>query len=204
MSSRTAPPPWLWRSVVFALAVVLGSGALLWAAIRSGWNAPRPSQPPDWQAEESIVLQVSPPEREAIDLLGGPVAAFTAETGATPQDQTAFNAYGLVFRAQSPERYAVFAVGSDGYLAVLARDGEGEIAWFDWQAFPHVQRGAETNHLRVACGDGACRFWVNDEYVTALPDEFGPTGRVGVWVGRRTEETLEVTFEGVSVWNGVP
>jgi hypothetical protein len=186
--------------VIIALTVALGSGVLLWITIRCGWNAPRPTEPPDWETDESMVLQVSPPEQETVAISGTPVAAFTAETSATPQGQAAFNGYGLVFRAQSPERYAVFAVGSDGYLAVLARDGEREIPWLDWRAFPHVRRGEGTNRLRLTCAAGECRFWVNDEYVTSLPDRFGPTGRVGVWARRRTGAPLEVSFDGVSVW----
>lgn len=190
--------------MVVAIILVLGVGVALWTAIRCGWNAPRPTRPPDWQVAEPVVLQVSSPEQQALELLGDPVEAFTAETVATPRAGSSFNAYGLAFRAQSPERYAVFAVGSDGYLAVLVYDGQRETPCLDWRPFPHVRQGEASNRLRLACAAGECHFWVNDEHVASLPDEFGPRGRVGVWAGRRTDAVLEVAFDGMSVWEGRP
>jgi hypothetical protein len=184
--------------------VILGGGVLLWIAICCGWNAPRPSQPPDWEAAEPIVLRVAAPEQQAVELLGEPVAEFTVEIDAVPQGESTFNGYGLIFRAQSPDRYAVFAVGSDGYVAVLARDDEQETPWLDWRAFPHVRRGEASNRLRVTCGAGECHFWVNDEHVASLPDRLGPTGRVGVWASRQTRAPLEVTFNALSVWEEIP
>ncbi len=172
--------------------------------VGAGCSNPCPRTAPDWQLPAPLVLDAAPFERRAIHLLGQPAEAFTFEALASPLAGADFNGYGLVFRAQSAARYAVFAVGGDGYLAVLWIDGEEETPLLDWRAFPHVRRGRTPNRLRLACAGGACQFWVNDEHVTSLPDDFGPAGDVGVWARHFEGETLRVQFAQLAVWNSGP
>jgi len=196
------PPRWLWKVALLALTLALTGGLALSMAIGAGWNNPRPPDPPDWRLPGPLLLQAAPPDGRAVRFLDRPAESFTLEAAATPLSGSEFNGYGLVFRAQEPGRYGVFAVGSDGYLAVLQIEGETETPLLDWQQFPHIRRGRATNRLRISCTDGTCRFWVNDECVTALPDDLGPSGDVGLWVRRFEGEAVRVEFARVAVWGG--
>lgn len=204
MEDKAGPPGWLWRGVLLAIAASLAGGLALSAAIVAGWNNPRPARPPDWESSGPSVLEVARPDERTVVLLGRPVGPFALETVATPVDGSGFNGYGLAFRARGPDHYAVFAVGADGYVAVLEVLGETEAPLLDWQPFPHVRRGRAGNRLRVACADGVCRFWVNDEYLASLPDDLGPAGDVGVWLRRFEGEQVRVEFLRVAVWDDYP
>jgi hypothetical protein len=192
----------LWKVTLLLLTLALTGGLALSVAIGAGWNDPRPPAPPDWRFPGPLLLQAAPPDRRAARFLDRPAESFTLEAVATLLGGSAFNGYGLIFRARQPDRYEVFAVGSDGYLAVLWVEGETETPLLGWQQFPHIRRGRATNRLRISCADGTCRFWVNDEYVAALPDEMGASGDVGLWVRRFEGEAVRVEFAQVAMWGG--
>jgi len=200
VGGEARPPRWLWRSALLALALTLTGGLALATAIGAGWNDPRPPTPPDWEVPGPVVLRAVPPDGATVRLLGRPMGRFTLEATASPRSEGDLNGYGLAFRAQGTDRYEVFAVGSDGYLAVLRVEGGVEQPRLDWQPFPHIRRGRAANRLRLACADGTCHFWVNDEYVASLPDDLGPAGEVGLWVRCSGAEDAMVAFAGVAVW----
>jgi hypothetical protein len=190
-----APPRWLWQGVLLLLTLALAGALALALALGAGWNAPHPAEPPAWRPPNPLTLTVRPPTEQAVRLVGTVNPTFALEASATPLAGAEFNGYGLVFRAEGEERYAVFAVGSDGYLAVLRVEDGAVTPALNWQSFPHVRRGREPNRLRVACAGGMCRFWVNDEVVAALEDDFGTGAGVGVWVRRFTPAPVSVRFE---------
>jgi hypothetical protein len=111
-----------------------------------------------------------------------------------------FNGYGLVYRAQDDARYYVFAVGSDGYYAVLLMNGPEELPLVDWQQFPHVRREQQSNRLRVTCADTICDFYINDEYAVTIEDDTWLAGDVGLWVRSFTKEETTAHFSSVRVW----
>jgi hypothetical protein len=194
----------VWNAVVLALIVLLTASVSLVVALRAGFNSPRPTARPAWQLTSPRVLQAVPPQRQAVQLLAQADGAFVLEAVAAPLGEASFNGYGLAFRAQGAGQYAVFAVGSDGYAAILAIDGAEETPLFTWRTFPHVRRGAQANRLRLACADGVCHFWINDEHLTHLPDDLGPAGGVGIWVRRYTAAPVRVTFDQVALWSKPP
>jgi len=198
------PPCWLWKGVLLALTLALAGGLALSAAIGAGWNNPRPTIRPECGPRGPILLRIAAPAEQAVYLLGQPMGPFTLEAVATPLDSPDFNGYGLIFRIQEPDRYDVFAVGSDGYLVVLRMEEGRETSLLDWQPFPHVRRGRAANRLRLSCAEGVCRFWVNDEYVTSLPDDLGPHGDIGLWAYRFEGEEARVEFTQVTVWENSP
>ncbi|HHH40986.1 MAG TPA: hypothetical protein ENK56_03155 [Chloroflexi bacterium] len=202
MPDEADPPRWLWKGVLWTLTLMLAGGVALSLAIGAGWNSPRPTAPPDRRLPSPLELTAAAPQRWETRLLDQPVGPFTLEAVAAPIEGSDFSGYGLVFRARSPEQYAVFGVGPDGYLAVLRVEGGIETPLLDWQQFPHIRRGRAANRLRVSCAGGVCHFWVNDEYVAAVPDELGPSGDVGLWVRRLEGEEVRVRFEQVALWRG--
>ncbi len=132
-------------------------------------------------------------------LLERPAGDFVLETTATPLSASGDDAYGLVYRAQGAAHYYGFVVGSDGYYAVLRVEGDERIALVDWQQFPHVHRGRQSNRLRVECAGAVCRFYINDEYAATVEDDTWLAGDVGLLV-RGGESAVAVQFQSASVW----
>jgi len=194
------PARWLWDASLGLMALALAGGLALIVALALGWNSPCPTRPPDWEAPDLPLYLKAPPNETTMSLLGHPGSDFILEVEAVPLSGPAFNGYGLVYRAQGPAHYYAFAVGSDGYYAVLRVAGDEETPLVDWQQFPHVHRGRQANRLRVTCTSATCRFYVNDEYATAVEDDTHLAGGVGLWVRGFGDGDVAVQFVNVRVW----
>ena len=137
-----------------------------------------------------------------VSLIEHPCDDFTLEIEAAPLSgpDSGFNGYGLVYRAQDAANYYAFAVGSDGYYAVLEVAEAEEISLVEWQQFPHVHRGQQANRLRVTCVGPICHFYINDEYATAVEDTTWLTGDIGLWVYSFGDEDVVIQFLSMSSW----
>jgi hypothetical protein len=197
---RFVSAPWLWRGILGLIALALAGALTLIVALALGWNSPRPTRPPDWQAPGLPLRLEATSNRAAVTLLEWPSSDFILEGQALPLSGPDLNGYGLIYRAQDAAHYTAFVVGSDGYYAILRVMGNEESALVDWQQFPHIRRGRQTNRLRVACVGPTCRFYVNDEYATAVQDDTWLTGDVGLWVRGFGHEAVTVRFLNVRAW----
>jgi hypothetical protein len=200
MSSKEPVSRWLWNGALGLMALVLAGALGLIVALALGWNNPRPTRPPDWQAPGLPLRLEANADRAAVTLLGWPSDDFTLEGEAAPLSGPEFNGYGLAYRAQDEARYYAFAVGSDGYYAVLRVAGGEETVLVEWQQFPHVRRGGQANRLRVTCAGPTCRFYVNDEYATTVEDDAWLTGDVGLWVRSFGDEVVAAQLLNLHVW----
>ena len=191
----------VWYGTLGLMTLALGTGLGLIIALALGWNNPRPTRPPDWQAPGLPINLQATTDEAVVTLLDHPGSDFILEIEAAPLSGPDFNGYGLVYRAQDATHYIVFAVGSDGYYGVLrVTEEEEEIPLVDWQQFPHVHRGRQSNRLRVACAGPTCHFTINDEYATTLVDDTWLAGDVGLWVRGFGEESVTVQFQDARVW----
>jgi len=204
----------LWRAGVGMMALLLAVGLVLIVALALGWNSPRPTRPPDWQPPGLPFHLSAASHRTTVTLLGHPSSDFTWEGEAIPLSGPDLNGYGLIYRAQDAAHYEVFAVGSDGYYAVLRVAGDGEVPLVDWQQFPHLRRGRQANRLRVSCTGSrvyspasrvyspapTCRFYVNDELAATLQDGTWLAGDVGLWVRNFNGEDVVVQFTNLHAW----
>jgi len=193
---------WLWRSVMALTLVALAGALALIVALALGWNSPGPSHPPDWRAA-GLPLDLEAASGEtAVMLLGHPSGDFTLEVEATPLSGpgSGFNGYGLVYRAQDAAHYYALVVGSDGYYSVLQVAEADETPLVEWQQFPHIHRGGQTNRLRVICAGPICHFTINDEYVTAVEDATWLTGDTGLWVRSFGDKDVAVRFSIFRTW----
>ncbi len=193
-------PRRLWYSVLGAIMLVPAAGLALVVALASGWHSPRPTGPPDWEAPGLPVDLGAAPNETAVSLQGHPGDDFTWEVEAAPLSGPVCNGYGLIYRAQDSAHYYVFAVGSDGYYAVLRVIGDAETALVDWQQFPHIRRSRQANRLRVTCSGNTCHFAINDEYATTIEDGTWLSGDVGLWVRGFAYGDVAVRFWRVQVW----
>ncbi|HEY68725.1 MAG TPA: hypothetical protein G4N97_10715 [Thermoflexia bacterium] len=190
---------WLWHSGMGLMTLALVTGLVLIVALALGWNNPRPAGPPDWQAPD-LPLALKTMSDETVVRLLGHSGDFALEVEAVPLAGPDFNGYGLVYRAQDPAHYYAFAVGSDGYYAVLRVAEDEETPLVDWQQFPHIHRGRQANRLRVACVGSTCHFYVNDEYAATVEDDTWLTGNVGLWVRGFGNGGTEVLFLDMRAW----
>jgi hypothetical protein len=204
----------LWRAGVGIMVLPLVVGLVLIVALALGWNSPRPTRPPDWQPPGLPFHLIAASHRTTVTLLGHPSSDFTWEGEAIPLSGPDLNGYGLIYRAQDAAHYDVFAVGSDGYYAVLRVTGDEEVPLVDWQQFPHVRRGRQANRLRVSCTGSrvyspasrvyspalTCRFYVNDEMAATLQDGTWLSGDVGLWVANFDGEDVAVQFTNLHAW----
>ena len=191
----------LWNSTLELASLALVGMLAVIVALSLGWNNPRPARPPDWRAA-SLPLSLEATSGEtAVTLLGRSSSEFTLEVEAAPlaEPKSGFNSYGLVYRAQDAAHYYVFAVGSDGYYAVLRLAGDEETPLVGWQQFPHIHRGQKANRLRITCAGPICHFYVNDEYVTNVEDTIWLKGNVGLWVRSFGDHTV-VRFASLWAW----
>jgi hypothetical protein len=193
---------WLRQGLIGSITVVLIGALGLILALALGWNSPRPTRPPDWQAP-GLPLDLEAPAQETfLELLNHPGGDFTLEVEATPLygPESGFNGYGLVYRAQDTTHYYTFAVGSDGYYSILRIANGDEAALVEWQQFPHVHRHREANRLRVTCAGAICHFYINDEYTIAVEDDAWLDGDVGLWVRSYGDEPVGIRFLSARMW----
>lgn len=183
------------------MALVLLVGLVLVSVLALGWNNPRPIRPPDWEAPAFPLDLSAAPNQTATSLLGHHNDDFTLEVEAHVLAGSEFSGYGLVYRAQDAARYYVFAVGPDGYYAILRVNESEELSLVDWQQFPHVRRDQQPNRLRVTCANATCDFYINDEYAATVGDDTWLAGDVGLWVRSFTEGETTAHFLNVRVWN---
>ena len=192
----------LWNVALGLIGLALAAALALVVALALGWNSPRPTRAPDWEAPGLPLCTVAGSDRATVTLLDYSGGDLTVEVEVHLLSGPDFNGYGLVYRAQDEAHYTAFAVGSDGYYAVLQVAGEEETPLVEWQQFPHVHRGRQPNRLRVACAGPTCRFYVNDEYAAAVEDDTWLAGNVGLWVRAFGDEDVAVQFQAVRVWMG--
>ena len=190
----------LWNTALTLISLALVAALALIIALALGWNSPRPNRPPDWEASGLPRRLVASPGHTTVALLGYPISDLTLETEMLPLYGPDFNGYGLVYRAQDEAHYFAFAVGSDGYYAVLRVAGDEETPLVDWQQFPHIRRGQQANRLRVACAGPTCHFFINDEYATTIEDDTWLAGDVGLWVHSFRDADVAIQFRDVRAW----
>jgi hypothetical protein len=192
----------LWHGGVGLLILTLMGGLTLIVALLLGLNSPRPMRPPDWQAAGLPLYLEAAPNATALTLLGWSYDDFTLEVEAVllSGPDSGFDGYGLLYRAQDDAHYYAFAIGSDGYYAVLRIDGDEETALVDWQQFPHVRRGTQANRLRVTCEGAICRFYINDEYATIVEDITWLGGDVGLWARSFDGGAVTVQVGSARIW----
>jgi hypothetical protein len=166
-----------------------------------GWNNPRPGGRPDWEDPTLPRCLSAAPNRTALALLNQSHSDFTFELIARPLagPESGFSGYGLVYRAQDSAHHYVFAVGADGYYAVLRVEGSEEISLVPWQQFPHIGRGRQLNRLRVTCTGTSCDFTINDELAATVEDDVWLAGDIGLWARGFEEETV-VQFHSARLW----
>jgi hypothetical protein len=183
------------------VTAALAAALLLIVALALGCNDPRPGRAPDWEDPAQPRRLDAAANETALSPLGQPGSDFTFEVTALPLTgpESGFYGYGLAYRVRDPTHYYAFAVGGDGYYAILRVAGSEEDSLVTWQQFPHIQRGQQQNRLRVSCAGATCDFTINDEYAATVEDLTWLKGDVGLWT-RGFSEAVTVEFRDAHLW----
>jgi len=192
----------LWKITVATTTGVFVVAAALVAALVLGWNSPRPAGPPDWRADNVPILINAPREGPVVHLIDWSASDFDLEAEVSIRGYNRIGEAGLVYGAETIDRYTVFAVGSDGYYAVQRVDGANIEALIPWQQFPHINRGVESNLLHISCCGATCQFFINDEYAARITN-FSPTaGQIGLWASGDGDNGIGISFTEIQAWQG--
>jgi hypothetical protein len=112
------------------------------------------------------------------------------------------NMYGVLFRYDlSGNEFYVFAITGDGYY-ILSIDGsdhtEPDIIT-DWTTSSAINKGQQTNHLKVIVSGNSIQYFVNDQLLGEAQDERLTTGTVGFFAGTTDEGGVQVAFDNLKI-----
>jgi hypothetical protein len=216
-------PTWLWRlatrGFLLAVAAVLG----LAAALALGWADPPRAGPLSWQddfkngagrwalappaggsllpADGALVATFAPApipgDSWALGLTRAPAGDFTLEVAETAVTGQAGVRYGLVFGWQDADHYSALFINGDGYAEAFQQTGTQRLNWFEWQQWPHILFGSDTNRLRVDVRGQSVSLRINDE---VLVSQVRSSTRGQIGFAARSTSLARVVFSWVRLW----
>lgn len=127
---------------------------------------------------------------------------FILEADATQISGPDNNTYGIVFRyGLDSKEFYTFLISGDGFY-VFTVDGaerdEPEIL-VDWTESSAINKGAQTNHIKVAAVGGNMKYYVNDQFLGEVQDTRFRTGVVGFFAGSLDEGGVQVSFDNLVI-----
>lgn len=203
------------RGWVFIAMLVLGAGVACGAngdeaesiAYSEDFSAPaswHTSSDPEVDIsyhDGGLGIEIKVIDRVAWSVAGRSVADGVVSVDATPVGGPDDNAYGIVARHVDDRSFYRFEISADGYYAIQAPTGS--LGWeflVDWTESSAIQKGRETNRLRVELNGPTMTFWVNDVELASVSDERYTEGDVGVIAGTFYDEPgTHVLFDNFSV-----
>jgi hypothetical protein len=146
-------------------------------------------------------IEIKVIDRVAWSTANRTVADGIVSVDATPVGGPDDNAYGLVLRHIDDRSFYRFEISSDGFYAIQAPSGSfGWEPLVDWTESPVINRGRETNRLKVEMKGPLMVFYVNDVELARVEDDRYEAGDVGVIAGTfYTEPGTNVIFDNFSV-----
>lgn len=127
---------------------------------------------------------------------------FIMEADATPVNGPDNNAYGVVLRygLESDEFYA-FIISGDGYYAFTVDGSNHTDPEFltEWTESPAINKGVQTNHIKVAAIGSSIKYYVNDQLLGEVQDARFSAGTIGFFAGTVDEGGLTVSFDNLKI-----
>jgi len=112
------------------------------------------------------------------------------------------NMYGVLFRyGLDSDDFYIFAITGEGFY-ILAIDGakhdELEII-VDWTESSAINKGQQTNHIKVVAIGGNIQYYVNDQLLGEAQDARLTTGTIGFFAGSTEEGGVQVSFDNLKI-----
>lgn len=233
MDARPPAPLWLWRLATWGFGVALvGVIGLAWGLSR-GWADPPRAGPPLWAenfqgdltrwefitlngatlgpSEGTLLAEFAAPDQAALGLAPSPIGDFTLEVAGMQTAGDSAAAYGLVFAWRDEAHYSAVLVNGNGYAEAYRQEGAERVEWFEWQQWPNILVGTESNRVRVDVLGRQIIARVNDEVLVEATTD--AAGRMGVLArspsavlrkaplgGRADVSPGRVAFSWVQMW----
>jgi hypothetical protein len=217
MYSEQPAPVWLWRLIGWGfgalLATVLGlgvalalgaadpprAGPLLWydnfQAGLARWQFVTPGS--TMTVRQGALVAVLAPGQMAAALTARPSGDFTVEMAGAQTSGALGTKYGLVLGWRDATHYSAVLVNGNGYVEAYELDGAQRHDWFQWQEWPNLLYGTDSNRLRADVRGRQITIRINDELLVRatadLPGEIGILAQDGV-------TSSQVLFGWVQVW----
>jgi hypothetical protein len=217
MYSDQPAPRWLWRSVVWGfvalLVAVLGLGLALALGAADSPHAGPLLWMDDFKAGTArwrFVAQggrVGPRQGALVaDLAENQMAAaltvrpngdFSVEMAGAQTSGALGAKYGLVLGWRDPTHYSAVLVNGNGYVEAYELDGGQRRDWFQWQQWPNLLAGTDSNRVRADVRGRQITVRINDEFL--LETTADAAGEIGV-LARDSVDPSQVVISWVKVW----
>ncbi len=217
MYSDQPAPRWLWRLIVWSfgglLAIVLGLGVALALGAadppRAGpllWMDDFKSGSARWQfmttggslgpGQGALVASLAQNQMAAA-LTARPGGDFTVEMAAAQTSGALGTKYGLVLGWRDPANYSAVLVNGNGYAeAYQIEDGQRH-DWFQWQQWPNLLYGTDSNRVRADVRGRQVTVRINDELLVEATADL--PGEIGI-LAQDSVTSSQVLFGWVQVW----
>jgi hypothetical protein len=126
-----------------------------------------------------------------------PNGDFTVEMAGAQTSGKLGTKYGLVLGWRDPAHYSAVLVNGNGYVEAYEMDGAQRRDWFQWQQWPNLLYGTDSNRVRADVRGQQIIVRVNDEYL--LETTTDTAGEIGV-LARDSVAPSQVVVSWVKVW----
>lgn len=111
------------------------------------------------------------------------------------------NRFGVICRAEEPDRFYVFIISSDGYYGIGKIRGQNYelIGMEALQPSDKINVGSAGNHLRADCVGTKLSLYVNGELLREVEDAEFASGDVGLIAGTYNIPGTDIRFDNFSV-----
>jgi hypothetical protein len=111
------------------------------------------------------------------------------------------NQLGLIFRYVDENNFYFFAIGHDGYYALLKLEDNSWSNLVSWTESDAVNSGsAARNRVAVLVEGPEITVLVNDEIVAEVEDHSFTTGQIALTAGTYEQPGVEVAFDNFALW----
>ena len=127
---------------------------------------------------------------------------FVMEVDATQVSGPDNNSYGVIFRyGLDAKEFYTFLISGDGFYVFTVDGAERDEPEFlvDWTESSAINKGAQTNRIKVAAVGGNMKYYVNDQFLGEVQDTRFSTGIVGFFAGSLDEGGVQVSFDNLII-----
>jgi hypothetical protein len=211
-------PGWLWRLIVWSfgalLAIVVGLGVALALGAadppRAGpllWIDDFKAGTARWQMVPTAGGSLGPGQGALVAslaegqmagaLTARPGGDFTVEMAGAQTSGALGTKYGLVLGWRDPAHYCAVLVNGNGYAEAFEIEGGQRRDWFQWQQWPNLLVGTDSNRVRADVRGQRVTVRINDELLVETTADL--TGEIGV-LARDSVAPSQVVISWVQVW----
>jgi hypothetical protein len=127
---------------------------------------------------------------------------FILDVDATQVSGPDNNSYGVIFRyGLDAKEFYTFLISGDGFyvFTVDGADRDEPELLVDWTESSAINKGAQTNHIKIAAVGESMKYYVNDQLLGEIKDTRFVTGVVGFFTGSLDEGGVQVSFDNLVI-----